>query len=154
MLQSCWGFCAGNNSETGCVFPIRHGRSEIVDHSLAIFAVATETRLRARGVRETQHSVTVADAGSNPAGSILPCGGEIHLRRKRRDNLLLTLPASAANIAVDRVLTTRLVYGSRFRGPFFFLREIWRIRRTSGQFTGFPTPFLKAGLNQHAESTI
>ena len=55
---------------------------------LPSFNTVTQTRLRARGVRETRHSVTVANAGSNPAGSILPFVEEKSMRRERRDNLL------------------------------------------------------------------
>ena len=54
---------------------------------LATSSDDAETSLRARSVRGTRHSVIVADAGSNPAGSILQvCGGEVFiLGRERRD---------------------------------------------------------------------
>src|SRR6476469_4692340 len=47
-----------------------HGR--IGHRTLAIADAVTDTARRALGVMGTQHSVQVADAGSNPAESILP----------------------------------------------------------------------------------
>jgi hypothetical protein len=46
-----------------------------------------ETRVRARGVTGTPHSVQVADAGSNPAGSVLPTVEDGLVGERYRDNL-------------------------------------------------------------------
>ena len=54
------------------LFPIRHSAEEIVTDNLVLYRRLRKAPLRARSVMGTQHSVTVADAGSNPAGSILP----------------------------------------------------------------------------------
>ena len=51
--------------------PVRHVLQNSVSNNLALSAAMGPVSFRARGVRETQHSVTVADAGSNPAGSTL-----------------------------------------------------------------------------------
>jgi hypothetical protein len=59
--------------------------------TLAIADAVTDTARRARGVMGTQHSVQVADAGSNPAESILPLVKEelkkVILGRQHRDDL-------------------------------------------------------------------
>ena len=47
-------------------FPIRHARSEIPDYFLAFVHRDPQTRLRARSLMVTRHSVTVADAGPGP----------------------------------------------------------------------------------------
>jgi hypothetical protein len=62
--------------------PIRHGLSQIVTWDLAISSGAGPSSFRARGVRGTQHSVQVADAGSTPAGSILPVVVEKFMEEK------------------------------------------------------------------------
>src|ERR1700722_8056755 len=68
--------------------PIPHALDEIAHYSLAILSAIAETPLRARGATVAQHSVQVADAGSNPAGSILPSvEKKLHSGREHRDNL-------------------------------------------------------------------
>ena len=77
--------------------PIQHAHTEIAARSLAISSTVTQTRLRARGVKETRHSVTVADAGSNPAGSILPFVEEKFMRENAEiiSSSNLTLPSTS-----------------------------------------------------------
>ena len=78
---------AGNCPSIGLV-PIRHARHEIADYDLAFLSAIPETPLRARGATAARHSVQVADAGSNPAGSILPSvEKKFRLGREHRDNL-------------------------------------------------------------------
>ena len=73
--------------------PIWNTAQKIVSASLAIFLADSETRIRARGVRGTRHSVIVANAGSNPVGSILPVVEENfrHMRKneERKQTYLL-----------------------------------------------------------------
>src|ERR1019366_8776435 len=67
-------------SQFGTVF------EKILCSNLAIGQAVLKTPFRARSVRGTRHSVPVADAGSNPAGSILPVVAEkLRLRREGRD---------------------------------------------------------------------
>ena len=87
-----------------------HPTNKIVTHDLAEGCTNTETPLRARGVTGTQHSVQVADAGSNPAGSILllvedefPFGGE---NAEIISPSNLTLLSCSPILIVDRVLRT------------------------------------------------
>lgn len=52
-------------------------------------ALAAELKsVRARGVMETQHPATVADAGSNPVGSTLIFTSDGSVGAKSRDKLL------------------------------------------------------------------
>ena len=68
-------------------FPIWKRHQGIVIRSLARHRTSDDTPHRARGATVAQHSVQVADAGSNPAGSILPSVEKIYPGRERRDNL-------------------------------------------------------------------
>jgi hypothetical protein len=73
-------------SKPSHLIPNRESLQKIVTYNLAIVYGLSETPFRARSVMATQHSVTVADAGSNPAGSILPVVEEkFLLRREGRD---------------------------------------------------------------------
>jgi hypothetical protein len=70
------GYLGSYNSASEVVrealVPIWCSLDRIVIYNLAVSGDAEPVFLRARGVRGTQHSVKAADAGSNPAGSILP----------------------------------------------------------------------------------
>ena len=90
--------------------PIRNTAEKIPSASLAIFSAVSETPIRARSVRGTRHSVTVADAGSNPVGSILPVVEEkFHLRREGRDisSSNLTLACHSPILSLTECLTLR-----------------------------------------------
>src|ERR1039457_7066926 len=83
-----------------------------------------ETAFRARSVTGTRHSVTVADAGSNPAGSILPVVEEkFHLRREGRDisSSNLTQMCGSPILIWTECPTLRFLKWSRFRGAICFL---------------------------------
>ena len=69
-------------ADTASLVPIRHTLNQIVICNLAISGGERPSSPRARGVRGTQHSVKVADAGSTPAGSILPVVVEKFIEEK------------------------------------------------------------------------
>jgi hypothetical protein len=120
--------------------PIWNALRKILDANLVIFSAAPETPFRARSVRGTRHSVTVADGGSNPAGSILPVVEEkLRLEERNRDisSSNLTLVCRYPILNWTECLTLRFfLNGPASAGPFVF----WVLSVSSQWGNPQPTP--------------
>ena len=90
----------------------------------------------ARGVKETQHLATVADAGSNPVGSTLPFrGSEGSVGAKCDDKLptkvtgLWGIAPSILSLSRGAVLPHMFLKGPDLSGPFVFVPPLLRVGR-------------------------
>ena len=71
-IQACLGLSGVPGTLLAPRLPDLKPTKNVVTYILATIPAPRETTIRARGAMGAQHSVQVADAGSSPAGSILP----------------------------------------------------------------------------------